>query len=317
MLTKMRNPAVLAVFVVIATAELAQARQTPVGTRAAGMAGAFVAVADDATAVYWNPAGTATGSFVSAVIDYGRSEPERPSQTVGTQQDTTAFVGVSATAIALAYYRLPTYGTAAVSEASSREEVSSVHPVTTDTLGVSLVQSLTDYIVIGATPKVVWGPSGTSFDIDAGMMLAYSHLRLGVVGRNLTTPTFATATTGKAGESEAGAEIELPQEWRAGIAYGSGWTGISRVIVSVDADLKDRVTPLGDRRDVAAGVETWWLNQRFGLRGGWRRSTIGDGRAAVAAGLSAGLKPGMLLEAHVMRGQDEDRSWSIGARMVF
>jgi hypothetical protein len=258
--------------------------------------------------VYWNPAGTATGSLVSAVIDYGRSEPERASQTFGTQQDTTAFVGISATAVALAYYRLPTYGTTAVIAPQSRETVGSVQPVTTDTLGVSLVQSLTDYIVVGATPKVVWGPSGSTFDVDAGVMFAANRFRLGVVGRNLTTPSF---------ETDEGATIELDQEVRAGIAWGSGWSGVSRVIVSVDSDLKDRVTPLGDRRDVAAGVETWWLKQRLGVRGGWRRSTIGEGRAAVAAGLSAGLKPGMLLEAHVSRGQDHDRSWSVGARMLF
>jgi len=139
-------------------------------------------------------------------------------------------------------------------------------------------------------------------------MLAAHRFRLGVVGRNLTTPSFDT---------EDGVTIDLDQEVRAGVAWDSGWSGISRVIVSVDADLKDRVTPLGDRRDVAAGVETWWLKQRLGVRGGWRRSTIGDARAAVAAGLSAGLKPGMLLEAHVMRGQDDDRSWSVGARMLF
>jgi hypothetical protein len=308
MLTKMRNPALVAIFFALTTAELAGAGQSPLGTRAAGMAGAFVAVADDATAVYWNPAGTAAGPFVSAVIDYGRSEPEHPSQTVGTQQDTTAFVGISATAIGLAYYRLPTYGTAAVSDGQSREEVGSVHSVTTDTLGVSLVQSLTDYVVIGATPKVVWGPSGTSFDVDAGVMVAANRFRLGLVGRNLTTPSFQT---------DEGVAVDLEQEWRAGLAWGSGWKGISRVIVSFDADLKDRITPLGDRRDVAAGLETWWRQQRLGVRGGWRRSTIGDGRAAVAAGLSAGLKPGILLDAHVMRGQDEDRSWSVGVRMLF
>ena len=78
-----------------------------------------------------------------------------------------------------------------------------------------------------------------------------------------------------------------------------------------------RPTPAGDRRDVAAGVETWWLNQRLGLRGGVRRSTIGEARAAVAAGISAGLTPGMLLEAHVVRGQADERSWSVGARMAF
>ena len=36
-----------------------------VGTRAAGMGGAFVAVADDASAVYWNPAGLASAAYLS------------------------------------------------------------------------------------------------------------------------------------------------------------------------------------------------------------------------------------------------------------
>ena len=40
-----------------------------VGTRAAGMGGAFVAVADDASATYWNPAGLALGHMFSLVVD--------------------------------------------------------------------------------------------------------------------------------------------------------------------------------------------------------------------------------------------------------
>src|SRR6478735_5595685 len=47
-----------------------------VGTRAAGMGGAFVAVADDASATYWNPAGLVTGSVVSAVAEVARGEFE-------------------------------------------------------------------------------------------------------------------------------------------------------------------------------------------------------------------------------------------------
>src|SRR6478609_2840854 len=47
-----------------------------VGTRAKGMAGAFVAVADDASATWWNPAGLASGAYASGTIEYGQvTEP--------------------------------------------------------------------------------------------------------------------------------------------------------------------------------------------------------------------------------------------------
>jgi hypothetical protein len=277
------------------------------------MAGAFVAVADDATAVYWNPAGVATGSLVSVVLDAGRFRlGSSRLQSTEAEEDTSAIVALSATAFGLAYYRTGTYATqaaeAAVSEPESREEVGRrVHALTTDTVGVSLVQSIGENIVVGVTPKFVWGAGTSKGDVDAGLMVWVNHIRFGVVGRNLTTPEFGDGSSA----------LELAREVRVGGAWGSGWTGISRVIVAVDGDVISRSTPDGDRRDVAAGLETWWMNQRLGLRGGVRRSTIGDARAAVAAGISAGLKPGMLVEAHIVRGHDDERSWSVGARMTF
>ena len=79
-----RNSALIAAVWALAAAQPANA-QSPVGARASGMAGAFVAVADDATAVYWNPAGVATGSIVSVVLDAGRFQfgPSEP-QLTGT-----------------------------------------------------------------------------------------------------------------------------------------------------------------------------------------------------------------------------------------
>src|ERR1043166_1692648 len=59
---------VLFVPFVVPSAVLAQTA-APVGVRAEGMGGAFVAVADDATAAWWNPAGLATGALFRAILE--------------------------------------------------------------------------------------------------------------------------------------------------------------------------------------------------------------------------------------------------------
>jgi hypothetical protein len=89
------------------------------------------------------------------------------------------------------------------------------------------------------------------------------------------------------------------------------------VVVSADADLTTRATASGDRRDVAAGVETWWLGQRLGLRGGVRGSTAGETRPVVAAGVSGAVRSGFFVEAHVAGGDRDERTWSVGARLTF
>src|SRR6185295_11207526 len=85
----------------------AQANDT-VGTRAQGMGGAFVAVADDATATWWNPAGLASGAYFNSIIEYGSTQEPResagappPGWRSGTRVVATAFP-----ALGLSYYRL-------------------------------------------------------------------------------------------------------------------------------------------------------------------------------------------------------------------
>ena len=81
-----------------------------VGTRALGRAGAFVGVADDATAVYWTPAGLATGGLFSLVVDgqtadmrVNRTRPDTP----GTAESGW-FAGLTTNTAGISYYRLRT-----------------------------------------------------------------------------------------------------------------------------------------------------------------------------------------------------------------
>src|SRR3954468_21318827 len=69
-----------------------------IGIRAQGMGGAFVAVADDATATWWNPAGLAVGPFASSVLEYDRVD--NPSVERGRA------IAFTIPSLGLSYYRL-------------------------------------------------------------------------------------------------------------------------------------------------------------------------------------------------------------------
>lgn len=293
------------------------------GTRAAGLAEAFVAVADDATSVYWNPAGMATGALVSVVVDFGAGEtaPEAPG---GPRPSTRArFIGLTVPALGLSYYHQARRNLPDPEEmqGSSREDGRpGVRELRASTAGVTVAQSIADYLVVAGTIKLMRGEvrqldasaaqTTTRLDVDAGAMFALSQWRVGLAARNLTRPEFEAPAPGVAGWT-------LDREVRAGAAWGSGWPGRSRVVVSTDADLASRMTASGERRDVAAGVETWWLGHRLGVRGGVRGSALGDTRAVAAAGVSVALREGAYLETHVTAGERRERAWSIGARFTF
>ena len=96
----------LIIAVHVASGPASAQRFEVLGTRAAGMGGAFVAVADDATAVYWNPAGLALGgSYFSLVLDnnLGKAEPEDIGQ-AGRQS--ASIIALTTLPVGLSYYRL-------------------------------------------------------------------------------------------------------------------------------------------------------------------------------------------------------------------
>src|SRR5215217_7602401 len=127
----------------------------PVSTRSAGMGGAFVAVADDASAVYWNPAALASGAFFSLLVDQTSSKAlgDDPPDALGGSRSGT-LLALSAPPVGLSYYRVratwilpnPTDPTASVTQS-----------LITHNTGITLVHSLADGVSVGSTVRLVRG----------------------------------------------------------------------------------------------------------------------------------------------------------------
>ena len=314
-----------------------------VGTRAKGMGGAFVAVADDATATWWNPAGVPNSFVVDAVLDFQTSGftdngPVPPGKSPGTRNGVAGFA-FCFPAVGLSYYRVRQTGIEPATAATlpGRQDPATgplARSLLTEQVGVSLVQSLGDSLVVGATLRVVHGgvstapgvpgdvdagldaaaeadgPTRTTGDVDVGAVLHVKRLRLALAARNLAAPDFPASD---------GISWRIDRVVRVGMAvvdgHGAGrqdWT------VSADADLTRESTPFGDRRDVAFGAERWIAHRRVGVRGGLRVSTVDDARTAVSGGASVGLISGVWVEAQATGGADRTtRGWGIDAHVMF
>jgi F plasmid transfer operon, TraF, protein len=329
----------------VATSAAAQVGFETVGTRAQGMAGAFVAVADDATATYWNPAGLASIPIFDLALGFGQLEQPNPAPAAtgsGTQawRGRNSSIAMGLPALGVSYFRLrlaqvhePPAGMSSIAREVSNTAVLARN-ATASSIGVTLVQSLTDAVVIGSTLRLTrvgaasaefetlgWsealdaaddleGDGETKFDADLGVMLYLGQARLGLSVRNLVAPTW---------DSNRQAQVEAERLARVGLAFGRGPVRGRRVwSIAVDADLTSAEAPDGERRTLAAGAERWFRTSRLAVRGGVRAQTIGDVRPVATGGASVGIWSGLLLEGQVTLGGDEvERGWGLGARVTF
>jgi hypothetical protein len=310
-----------------------------VGTRAEGMGGAFVAVSDDASAAYWNPAGFAAGNFFTMVLDRSTVKVN-PGGPEGAASGSGLLVSLGMPALGLSYYRqrsaILTPAAPPTAAAVDGRKAIAADELRLDTLithhsGATLVQSIAPGVAVGATLKLVRGVASstvvrdgdrdallgdvnelsgqgsTRFDADIGVMASSGGLKVGLTVRNLTQPEFRTAGTGESGA------LSLRRQARAGIAVTprEGW------VVAADLDLSRTRGPLEDVRSFAAGSERR-MGRKALIRGGLRLNTAGPRDPVVAAGGSYAVMGSLLLDAQVTGGSDRaQRGWGISARFVY
>jgi hypothetical protein len=297
-----------------------------VGTRAAGMGGAFVAVADDASAVYWNPAGFASGALFSLVLDRNTAKLDIPND--GPASSRSGFLmALGVPALGLSYYRLRSIDLTPL-QTLVGPAVVQANSLVTHHVGATLVQSVAPGLAVGATLKLVRGTASstqqlaikrddllddrgdvtaegsTHFDADLGVMATVGRLKAGLTVRNVSEPGFRTP---------GGGSLHLERQARAGISVApvAGW------VVAADSDVLESHGPAGPVRSFAAGTEGR-VHRKALVRGGFSVNTAGERAPTVSAGASFAATASFLVDVQVTGGSDKAaRGWGVAARFGY
>jgi hypothetical protein len=303
-----------------------------VGSRALGMGGAFVAVASDSSATWWNPAGLAAGPFLDVAIAHATTELPDASQ---ARRDHSSWFALGTPPVGLSFYKLQatqvrTFGVPdGAGGGGPRAQAASWSGTQ---LGVTVVQTLTSGVHVGGTLKYLRGTFRTNpqigpgtpatlldrgdtlkggeaenhVDVDLGLLAIAGAMRFGAVVRNLHEPHFA------------GDQFTLARQMRVGAALNGEELDATPFIISLDADVLRYASASGDRRVIAVGAERWLGPRRLAIRAGGRLNTVGAREHSATVGASFALRAGMYVDGHAVRGgAADDRGWGVAARVSF
>jgi hypothetical protein len=284
-----------------------------VGERALGMGGAFVAVADDATAVAWNPAGLATGRLAGMTIGWHQlqlgNQDAAPVPGDRRQRATLTSFGTLPLGLSL--------GTIDVSEVFTASDGSlATRTFHANVWGVSLLQTVFPDVVVGGTVKLIRGgqaiaPVGastagdvlasasdadidrhTTMDFDLSAMANAPKLRIGLLLRNLRSPQFSE-------DPDAGRPLK--RQGRFGVAF----LPVDGLTLAMDLDLNTVDLMGGLRRMCAVGGEAA-LGSRLSVRSGIRWSVKGAHDPIGSLGASVRLSRAIWIDGHYAGGKDSD-----------
>jgi len=323
-----------ALVVVSASAARSQSSDT-IGVRAQGMAGAFTAIADDATASWWNPAGIATGAYFSSVVESSRTHQPKSENAIPAWDNLSRGFAVGFPALAISYYHfevseIQPVGPIAAGADGRQDEGSPdirLRSLVMSQFGATVGQSLGTHLVVASTLKLMRGsvvtvvrpaagasvdmakdlegPTDTEFGLDIGAMAKFGGLRAALMVRNVEEPSFGNGVQ----------EVTLDRQFRAGVAYSSA---SSLTTVAADFDLTTIVLPTGEERRIAAGFEGWSRSHRVGLRGGISVNTAGPALLSASGGASFAIRSRTFIDAFGTTGADETRQgWGVGLRVTF
>jgi hypothetical protein len=249
-----------------------------VGARAMAMGGAYGAVANDATALYWNPAGIAWIGNIQCELSHNK-------WLVGTYHDFAAIVipmpSLRST-IGLSYNSLD-YGDELVRTVERPEGTGETFSGRDVAVTLSYGIAFTDRFSFGFSGKYVaqriWSETGSAMAMDVGIFYntVVKGLRLGACvsnfgskvelrGRHIRTivdPDLGVENYDRVPVNYKTGEFSLPLLFRVGISYERKFGSFGQVLVAMDVNHPSFAT-----ESINLGMEYGFANM-FYLRAGY------------------------------------------------
>ena len=271
--------------------------QIGVGARATATGGAFVAAVDDASALYWNPAGLAHVMGGEVLVTHSEWLADVNFDYLGatlTAGDLGTF-GVSVTML--------TVPDMIVRTEDRQEGTGETFGASDLAIGLSAGRAITDRFSLGFTAKFIrqqiWHASATGFAVDLGTQFRtdfFGGLTIGAALYNFGTDmrmggrdlrTFVDPDPTQLGNNErVPANFEtgawsLPLNFQIGVSMRPLNTRAHRLTVSADA-----LHPSSNYESLNVGAEYAFQNRLF-LRGGVQSIFLDDVEGGLAAGIGA------------------------------
>jgi hypothetical protein len=268
--------------------------QIGVGPRAAAFGGAFTAVADDATALYWNPAGLARMTTSEVVTAHSEWLADVTHDYAGVALPFGGGV-VGASIIRLGMPEM------LVRTEDRQEGTGETFDAADLALGLSYGRAITDRFTLGATVKMVqqriWHSTATGFAVDLGTQFRtdfFGGLTIGAAITNFGTDlrldgrdlrTFVDPDPrqeGNNGQVPADYALDswnMPLDFKLGVVARPLQSRMSQLTVAVDA-----LHPSSNYESVNAGVE-YGFRERVYFRGGFKGLFLPEREGGLALGL--------------------------------
>ncbi|NOZ08892.1 MAG: PorV/PorQ family protein [FCB group bacterium] len=273
------------------------------GSKAISMGGAFTAIADDASAMYWNPAGIARFKSSEFLVNHTKWVADISFNYLGYVQPLRngAAFGLNVTAVTMSEMDVTAYG--------SDEFTGETFSAGQYALGVSYGMQLTDRFSIGANGKYINEhisnekassiaiDIGTLFDTPYGFRLGTSISNFGpkmkMTGKDLLVRVDVAGNMAGDNQSINGLidtdYFDLPLLLRVGVSGDFMVSKIAAVTWAVDA-----LHPNDNSEYINAGAQIGFFGDQLVFRGGSKSIFMDDReeRFTLGAGLNYPLQTG-------------------------